>query len=178
MSRLIASVALLLTLLLPGAAAAQTFPKLTGRVVDEANLLPPADQAAIEAELAAIEQEIGPQLVVVTLPNLQGFTIEHFGLALGNSWGVGDRERDDGVLLIVALRERQVRIEVGRGLKTRLTDERCAEILAREIMPRVAEGQFVAGIAAGVAAIRAALAPERKDAAPEAERAPAAVTSS
>ena len=93
-------------------ASAQTFPALTGRVVDQANLLDPAQEAALTAKLAAVEQRSGRQFVVATLASLEGRTIEDYGYRLGRTWQVGDEAEDDGVLLIVAPNERKVRMRV------------------------------------------------------------------
>ena len=98
-------------------ALAQTFPKLTGRVVDEAHLLSPQQVQELDGKLAALETQSQRQLVVVTLPDLQGYEIEDYGYQLGRAWGIGDKARNDGALLIVAPNERKVRIEVGYGLE-------------------------------------------------------------
>lgn len=128
-------------------------PKLTGRVVDNADLLPPALEARLVRTLADVERRTRHQFVVVTLPSLGGRSIESLGLALGNGWGVGRKGHDDGVLLIVAPNERQVRIEVGRGLEKVLTDAEAATIIRAEIVPRFREGDMTGGITAGAAAI-------------------------
>ena len=87
---------ILLCLLLSAAAAqAQTFPPLTGRVVDNANLLDPAQEAALTAKLASVEQRTGRQFVVATLPSLEGRTIEDYGYRLGRAWGIGSEEKDE-----------------------------------------------------------------------------------
>src|SRR5690606_31329664 len=113
-----ALVALLLLALAFPAWAAPTFPELSGRrVVDEANLLQPAEEAALTEKLAALEQGSSDQLVVVTVPDLQGYEIEEYGYQLGRHWGIGQNETNNGVLLIVAPNERKVRIEVGYGLE-------------------------------------------------------------
>ena len=125
----------------------------SGRVVDRANLIPADDEAALEVSLAAVERDAGPQFVVVTVPSLGGRSIEDFGVALGRQWGIGHARRNDGVLLIVAPNERKVRIEVGYGLEASLKDERCAEIIQRDILPRFRESDFVGGIEAGAASI-------------------------
>lgn len=143
------------------------FPALSGRVVDEAELIPPAPEAAIVRWLDTLEGHDGPQMVVVTVPSLGGREIEAFGRGLGNHWRLGDRVRNDGVLLIAAPGERKVRIEVGRGLEPVLTDDFCAEVLAHEVLPRFREGSFAAGIEAGTRAIieRLRAAPRRREAA-------------
>jgi len=102
--------------------AAPTFPTLTGRVVDDANLLSPEDEQTLTQELKDLEDKSSDQLVVVTLPSLQGYEIEDYGYQLGRHWGIGTKELDNGVLLIVAPNERKVRIEVGYGLEPILTD--------------------------------------------------------
>jgi uncharacterized protein len=109
---------------LTGAGVAQTltFPELTGRVVDEAGLLSAADSAALTASLADLEARTTDQLVIVTLKSLRGTTIEDYGYQLGRRWKIGQKDKDSGVLLIVAASERKVRIEVGYGLEGTLTD--------------------------------------------------------
>jgi uncharacterized protein len=98
------------------ASAEPTFPTLSGRVVDDANLLSPEDEQTLTEELKQLEDKSSDQLVVVTLPSLQGYPIEDFGYRLGRHWGIGTAKLDNGVLLIVAPNERKVRIEVGYGL--------------------------------------------------------------
>jgi len=153
-------VLLLLALLLAAPAvygAAPEFPPLTGRVVDRAGLLSERDEAEIGAALAQFEQETTNQLVVVTLPSLQGLPIEDFGYQLGRHWGIGRAGEDNGALLIVAPEEREVRIEVGYGLEGELTDALSRTIIETRILPRFRQGDFAAGIKAGVAAILEAL---------------------
>jgi uncharacterized protein len=139
------------------AAAAAQFPALTGRVVDEAEVIPPDRERALAARLEGVEHDAGPQFVIVTIPSLAGRSIAEYGVRLGRQWGIGDARRRDGVLLIVAPHERKVRIEVGYGLEASLRDERCAEIIERDILPRFREGDLVGGIEAGSAAIIARL---------------------
>ncbi len=134
-------------------AAAQTFPKLTGRVVDQANLLDPAQEAALTAKLAAVEQRSGRQFVVATLASLEGRTIEDYGYRLGREWAIGDEAKDDGVLLIVAPNERKVRIETGYGARVFLTDAVSGFIVRNAILPRFKANDYAGGIAAGVDAI-------------------------
>jgi uncharacterized protein len=138
-------------------APALRLPELTGRVVDAANMLPADREQALTRQLEALEREAGPQFVVVTVPSLGGRTIEELGVDLGRRWGIGDRRRHDGVLLIVAPNEREVRIEVGYGLEASLRDERCREIIDRDMLPRFRRGDFEGGIEAGSAAIIARL---------------------
>ena len=132
------------------ATAAPEFPALTGRVVDRADLLSPADEAQLTAQLKALEDTSSDQLVVVTLPSLQGYTIEDFGYQLGRHWGIGTAELDNGVLLIVAPNERKVRIEVGYGLEPVLTDALSKIIIENAVLPRFRAGDYSGGIKDGV----------------------------
>ena len=109
------------------------FPELTGRVVDQADVLRSSTEQAIAEQLRAHEAETTNQVVVVTLRSLQGQTIEDFGHELGLHWRIGQAGRDNGVLLIVAPNEREVRIEVGRGLEGTLTDRLAGTIIDSEI---------------------------------------------
>lgn len=145
-------------LLWTGAVAAEPeFPALTGRVVDDASLLSPADRDELEAELKALEDKSSDQVVVVTLPSLQGYTIEDFGYQLGRHWGIGTKQLNNGVLLIVAPNERKVRIEVGRGLEPTLTDALSKIIIETAILPRFRTGDYPGGIRYGVRDIALAL---------------------
>ncbi|MFC3607558.1 TPM domain-containing protein [Stutzerimonas tarimensis] len=133
-------------LLWPLLASAQQLPALTGRVVDSAELLEPPTEARLTQMLAAHEGATGEQLVVVTVPDLQGGSIEEFGIALGREWGIGQEGEDNGALLIVARDDRRVRIEVGYGLEGRLTDAQASVIINRIIVPAFQQGEFERGI--------------------------------
>ena len=109
----------------------------------------PEDRAALNAELKALEDKSSDQLVVVTLPSLQGYTIEDYGYQLGRHWGIGTAKLNNGVLLIVAPNERKVRIEVGRGLEPTLTDALSSIIINNAILPRFRAGDFASGIKDG-----------------------------
>jgi uncharacterized protein len=111
-----------LLLLAVAAIAAPSFPKLSGRVVDAANLLPATTEQQLTGKLAALETRTGRQLVVATVPSLGGYEIEEYGYQLGRAWGIGGEKADDGAILLVAPNERAVRIEVGYGLEGVLTD--------------------------------------------------------
>jgi uncharacterized protein len=142
--------AMALALWLLPAAAEPVFPELTGRVVDDANLLTYPEEVAVTADLKALEDKSSDQLVVVTLPSLQGYTIEEFGYQLGRRWGIGTAKFDNGVILLVAPNERKVRIEVGRGLEGTLTDALSKIIIENSILPRFRDGDFAGGIKNGV----------------------------
>ncbi len=137
--------------------AAPEFPALTGRVVDDADLLDPGQESTLTAKLKALEDETSDQLVVVTLPSLQGETIEDYGYQLGRHWGIGTKKLDNGVLLVVAPNERKVRIEVGYGLEGKLTDILSHLIVENSILPRFRNGDFPGGIESGVDDITLAL---------------------
>ena len=111
------------------------FPDLTGRVVDRADMLPAKVERRLSQMLEAHEQSTTEQVVVVTLPNLQGYAIEDFGYQLGRHWGIGQEGEDNGALLLVAKDERRIRIEVGYGLEGRLTDATSATRSGRGILP-------------------------------------------
>ena len=156
---------LLLAVVVAGAAglagpalAALDFPRLTGRVVDNADLLSAAEERRLTAKLESHEQATSNQLVVVTLPSLQGSEIEDYGYQLGRHWGIGQQGRDNGVLLIVAPNERKLRIEVGYGLEGDLPDAIAKLIIENDILPAFRGGNFPAGIDAGVDAIILAIA--------------------
>jgi len=156
--------AILLALVFPLAAlAAVHFPVLTGRVVDDAGILKGNIHQEIEAKLAAHEQSTGEQLVVVTLRSLAGMPIEDYGYQLGRAWGIGQKGKDNGALLIVAPKERKVRIEAGYGLEGRLTDAIDSMIISEVILPHFRKGDYAGGIDKGVEAILAVL---DKDAVP------------
>ncbi len=136
-----------------GAASALDFPALTGRVVDNAGLLDSAQERRLTDQLRSHEEATSNQVVVVTLTSLQGTTIEDFGYQLGRHWGIGQAGRDNGVLLIVAPKERKVRIEVGYGLEGDLPDAIARTIIDNDILPAFRRDDYPAGIEAGVSAI-------------------------
>jgi uncharacterized protein len=142
--------ALAFALWLMPAAAEPTFPALTGRVVDDAQLLGADDEEQLTSDLKALEDKSSDQLVVVTVPSLQGHAIEDFGYQLGRHWGIGTKQLSNGVLLIVAPNEHKVRIEVGRGLEPTLTDALSKIIIENSILPRFRAGDFAGGIKDGV----------------------------
>ena len=136
-------------------ASAQDFPKLTGRVVDQADLLTPEQEASLTAKLAGLETQSNRQLVVATISDLQGYDISDYGYRLGRHWaigqdGKGESEKDNGAILIVAPNERRMRIEVGYGLEPVLTDGLSSSIIRNDITPFFKSGDFNGGINAGV----------------------------
>jgi uncharacterized protein len=150
-SALLAVLALLAALLCAGLAlAALTFPPLTGRVVDQANVLSAAEREKLTAKLADLEQKSGIQLVVATVSSLQDQDIEPYANELFRTWKLGEKTKNNGVLLLVAPKERRVRIEVGYGLEGTLTDALSKIIIANAIAPRFKAGDFDGGVARGV----------------------------
>jgi len=141
-------------LLLGGAAAeAQTFPPLSGRVVDAAKLLSPEQVAQLTQLSAQVEQASTRQLVVATIPDLQGYPIEDYGYRLGRAWKIGQKDANNGIILIVAPNERKVRIEVGYGLEPIMTDALSSVIINDTILPKFKAGDMAGGIMDGAAAI-------------------------
>jgi uncharacterized protein len=134
-------------------AAGPTFPALTGRVVDNANILSAATKSDLNDKLAALEAKTSRQLVVVTLPSLQGYDISDYGYQLGRNWGIGQAKLNNGVLLIIAPTEHKARIEVGYGLEPILTDALSSVILQNTVLPKFRSGDFNGGVSAGVDAL-------------------------
>ncbi|MFI2810589.1 TPM domain-containing protein [Microbulbifer sp. JSM ZJ756] len=133
------------------------FPMLSGRVVDRANLLRQDTEYQLTELMQQHEKETSNQLVVVTIPDLQGLTIEEYGYQLGREWKLGQKDKDNGALLIVAPQERQVRIEVGYGLEGALTDALSSNIIHTKVLPKFRSGDFDAGVIAGVESMIAAI---------------------
>jgi uncharacterized protein len=129
------------------------FPPLTGRVVDTAGMIDGPGKQRLEQMLRAHEELTTEQVVVVTLPDLQGSSIEDYGYQLGRHWGIGQKGKDNGALLVVARDERKVRIEVGYGLEDRLTDAQSSVIINQVITPAFKRGDFAGGISKGAEAM-------------------------
>jgi uncharacterized protein len=146
----IALPALLAALAFAASVSAQTLPALTGRVVDEAQILDAPTRSALTQKLADLETRATDQLVVVTVRSLQGLTIEDFGVRLGRQWQIGQKDKNNGVLLIVAPNDRKVRIEVGYGLEGVLPDAVATFIIQQSMLPRFRENDFAGGIMRGV----------------------------
>ncbi|MFZ5697442.1 MAG: TPM domain-containing protein [Pseudomonadota bacterium] len=150
----IATALMLLPVLAP---AAPIFPSLTGRVVDAADILSTDAERRINAQLTAHEAKSGDQILVATIPDLQGYRIEDYGYQLGRAWRIGQQEKNNGALLIVAPKERKLRIEVGYGLEGVLTDAQSSDIVDRTIAPRFKTGDIDGGVEVGVARLIAVL---------------------
>jgi uncharacterized protein len=141
-------VALCLAFALP-AFAAPKFPALSGRVVDEANILSPQVEQDLATKLKTLEDSTGRQLVVATVPTLQGYEIEDYGYQLGRTWKLGEKDKDTGAILLVAPTEKKVRIEVGYGLEPVLTDALSSVIIQSAILPKFKAGDLQGGVVAG-----------------------------
>lgn len=138
-----------------GGSAAQALdvPPLTGRIVDLAHLLPPDVAASLSVRLQAHETHTGNQVVLLTLPSLQGEPLEDYAHRVATGWKLGRKGTDNGVLVLVAPNDRKVRIEVGYGLEGTLTDARTSQIIRREMVPRFKAGDYAGGITAGIGAV-------------------------
>ncbi|PVX28042.1 TPM domain-containing protein [Sphingomonas pokkalii] len=146
----------LLVALLAGATSAladPTFPKLTGRVVDDAHLLSPEQVAQLTQLSRDIQQASSRQFYIATIPDLQGYDIADYGYQLGRTWGLGQKGADNGIILIVAPSERRVTIQVGYGLEPIMTDALSSQIINGIIVPRFKAGDMAGGIVAGAQAI-------------------------
>jgi len=139
-------------------AADLKFPPLTGRVVDDAHMLSPATAEKLTGELADLETRTGHQLVVATVPDLQGREIEDYGYQLGRAWMLGRKGVNDGAILLVAPKEHKVRIEVGYGLEPVLTDALTSVILNTKVLPQFKQGRMEQGVVDGAEALIAQLA--------------------
>ena len=145
--------AALLAWLFAVAASAQTFPALSGRVVDQAGVISPAVEARLTEQLADVERRTGAQVVVATVRSLEGREVEDYGYRLGRAWQIGQKGKNNGVVFLVAPSERRVAIEVGYGLEPVLTDTMSHLILQQRVLPRFREGRMEDGIVAGVGAV-------------------------
>jgi len=144
-------------------AFALDFPPLTGRVVDQAGVMTAESRSDIEAKLKDIEDKSGIQLVVATVKSLQGGDIETYANELFRSWKLGQAQKNNGVLLLVAPAEHKVRIEVGYGLEGTLTDALSSVIISSAIIPRFKSGDFSGGIERGVDGIISVLSGDTAD---------------
>ncbi len=146
-------VLLILLLLLPAAAHPLDVPQLRGRVNDYAGMFSPQGKAAVERELAALEQSDSTQAVVLTVPSLEGANLEEFSIRVAEAWRIGQKGPDNGAILLIAKAEKKIRIEVGRGLEGKLTDLVSGRIIRDQMAPRFKAGDFDGGVLAGVQAV-------------------------
>ncbi|PYM56963.1 MAG: methanol dehydrogenase, partial [Candidatus Rokuibacteriota bacterium] len=138
-------------------APALDVPYLAGRVNDLARVLSPAARDRLEAKLRDLEQRTGAQVAVLVIPSLEGESLEAYSVRVAQTWKLGRKGVDDGVLFLVAKNDRKMRIEVGYGLEPRLTDALSRQILDDQVRPRFRNNDFDGGIEAGVDAIGAVI---------------------
>lgn len=141
------------TLTVASLVSALDVPSLTGRIVDLAQALPVSTAESLSERLAAHETATSNQVAVLIVPSLEGDSLEEFSHRVATTWKLGQKGTDNGVLLVVAIQERKIRIEVGYGLEGALTDARSARIIRNDIVPRFRAGDLPGGVAAGIDAI-------------------------
>ena len=129
---------------------AEKVPALTGRIVDNANIITRKDKEEINSYLESLENSTGAQVAVLTINSLNGDSIEDFSMKVAESWKLGQKDKDNGALIVVALKEHKARIEVGYGLEGTLTDTKCGLILRNVIIPEFRNGDYSEGILKGV----------------------------
>lgn len=152
---------LLSLLTLSATVVAQDLPRPRGFINDFANVIPQEDEEAMRGIVAAVRDQTGAEIAVVTVESMAPYgTIEEYGIALAEQWQVGDRQEDNGVILVVAVRERRVRIEVGFGLEGAIPDGRAGAILDEYVIPYLRENQWGPGLLNGTAAIASVVADE------------------
>ena len=142
-----------LFLLLPLRASALNVPKLQSYVNDYARMISGSAKAKLEEELRSFEQSDSTQLVILTIPSLEGESLEDYSIKVVEAWKLGKARKDNGILLLVSKDDRKMRIEVGRGLEGRLTDLTAGRIIDLAIKPWFKRGDFDGGFAAGVASL-------------------------
>ncbi|MEK7703529.1 MAG: TPM domain-containing protein [Myxococcota bacterium] len=145
----------------PGSARALEVPRLVGHVNDQAGVLAPADRTALESKLADYERTTGHQVALLIVPALEDDPIENFSMRVVESWKLGGAKFDDGVLMVVALAERQVRIEVGYGLEGAVPDALAAQIIRDVVVPAFGRQDFAGGIDAGMGLLMRAASGEQ-----------------
>ncbi len=160
MKKILLSILALCCLVLP--AHGLDVPKLQGYVNDYAEMISPSARAKLEEQLRAFEQSDSTQIVILTVPSLQGEEIEEFGIKVGDAWKIGQQRKDNGAILIVSKQDRKIRIEVGRGLEGNLTDLLAGRIVDQVISPRFKQGDYDGGFLNGVSAMIAATRGEFK----------------
>jgi len=139
--------------LLTLSAHALDVPKLQGYVNDYANIISPSAKAGLENELRSFEQSDSTQIVILTIPSLEGDAIEDFGIKVAESWKIGQKGKDNGIIFIVSKNDRKMRVEVGRGLEGKLTDLMSGRIIDLVVKPRFKRGDFDGGFIAGVSSL-------------------------
>jgi len=156
-------IGLLAVTMLPTASALalEVPPKPTSSpIVDQANVLNPQQKTDLESLLAAETTRSGNQIGILVVKSLEGESLEDYSIKVARAWGIGDRERNNGVLLLAAIDDRKLRIEVGRGLEGSLTDLRSSRIIRDRIAPEFRKSDYYAGLRSGVEGITVAIKDE------------------
>ena len=135
------------------ATAALSYPKPTGYVNDFAAILSAEQKAALEERLIQLEKDRSVEFTVVTVKSLEGTTIEDYAVHLFETWQIGKKDKDNGLLFLIAPNERKVRFEVGYGLEPILTDAHTGRILDNYVLPEFKANRYSEGIIAGVTAV-------------------------
>lgn len=143
--------------LISGSLAALDVPSMKGRVNDTAGVLSSSREKELDQYLEALERSIGAQLAVLTIPSLEANAIEDYSIKVVDQWKLGQSGKDNGVLLLVSLDERKIRLEVGYGLEGSLTDAKSGFIIRNQIVPYFKEGDYAAGIMMGIQSVGAVL---------------------
>jgi uncharacterized protein len=149
-------------LFIPSVTCALDVPKLQGYVNDYAGMISPPVKSQIESELGSFEQTDSTQIVILTIPSLEGDPIDDFGIRVADAWKIGRKGKDNGVIFIVSKQDRRMRVEVGQGLEGRLTDLMAGRIVDLVVSPYFKKGDFDGGFAAGASALIAATRGEFK----------------
>ncbi len=155
--RLIIITAFISALFICSGAAAVNVPELKGHVNDYADLLSQADEAFLEEKLSDLEKSDSTQICILTVPSVDGADIESYSMKVAETWKIGQKGKDNGILFTVAFQERKVRIETGYGLEGRLTDIAAGKIIRSIILPEFRRGDYSAGITAGTEALISAV---------------------
>jgi uncharacterized protein len=142
--------------------SAEGVPKLTGRVNDYAGMISPEARLVLDRKLDSLETAESTQIVILTVPSLEGVPIEDFSIKVAEAWKIGQKKVDNGVLLIVSKNDHKIRIEVGFGLEGRLTDLQSGRIIREVIAPSFKSGRTDEGFINGVDAIIASVKGEYK----------------
>jgi len=144
-------------LLVTGSAEAQNVPYLSGRVNDYAEILSSQTISQLDSKLKAFEDSTSNQVVVLTVNSLEGANLEEYSIKVAETWKLGQKGKDNGVLLLVVKNDRKIRIEVGYGLEGTLTDALCSVIIQRVILPKFRNGDYDDGVKAGITSILGAI---------------------
>lgn len=159
--RVLAAILLLGSTAWAGGASARAWPKPQGYVSDFAGVIDPASRDSIAAIAGELREKTGAEMAVVALPDLGGDEIEPVAVDLFRAWGIGKKGKDEGVLILLASKERRLRIEVGYGLEGILPDGLCGSIIRRVMAPGMAQGDIGGGLHRGAAVVAGIIAKDR-----------------